>query len=214
MFRKFNACRVLVVSILILAFPAMSWTQVLYFENVSDSPRVIPVQQITGDEADYFDASIDSRVKQALANAERYHMGQSVIESIAKGRYKEALPDIDFVLRYFPNHPMGLQLLTSIAVLSKNRALPIQYFEKAIALYPKHAITYAQYGWYYVTIDRVDIGIRKLQDAIELDRQLTAAYIWLAHAYDKKGQSQLAREAAARARELGYNGALPGDSKN
>jgi predicted Zn-dependent protease len=205
----------LVYSIIsVFAAPGILLSQVLNLKDISNSQGVISVQNITGDEADYFEASIDSGVKQRLANVERYHMGRSVIESIAKGKYREALPDINFILKYFPNHPMGLQLLTSVAMLSKNTALPIQYFEKAIALYPNHAMTHAQYGWYYVTIDRLDIGIQKLRSAVDMDPQLTAAHIWLAHAYDKKGDSKLSQEAAARAKELGYNGMLPGDVKN
>jgi len=179
--------------------------------HFSDRPLSIPVQIVTGEEADYFDANSNLSVKQALWNVERYHLGRFVIEAIAKGKYKEALPDINFVLKYFPNHPTALQLLTSIAVLSNNRALPIQAFEKAITLYPQHAITHAQYGLYYVTIERLDIGIRKLYDAIQQDPQLATAYVWLSQAYDKKGEVKLAREARAKAKELGYNGVLTGE---
>ncbi len=205
--------RVLLSLVLVFASTNMSRAQAPRLNSLGDGTVFKPVQNITGDEADYFEAGFEKGVKQALANVERYHMGRSVVEAIAKGHYKEALPDINFVLRYFPNHPMGLQFLTSLAVLSNNRALPIEYFEKAIALYPKHAITHAQYGWYYVTIDRLDRGIRKLREAIEMEPELTAAYIWLSEAYNKKGESKLSRAAADRARELGYDGVLPGELK-
>lgn len=208
---KLIARRMLVACTLTLAFPTISRTQLLHFGKLDHTAGMVEIQEITGEEADYFHADTDSKVKYQLATVERYHMGKTVVDNIARGRYEYALQDIKFILRYFPNHPTGLQLLTSVAVLSKNKAVPIMYFEKAIALYPNHPITYAQYGWYYVTIDRLDNGIQKLKHAIKMDPKLTAAYVWLAQAYEKKGEIQLAREAAGRAKELGYNGAAMGD---
>jgi predicted Zn-dependent protease len=169
---------------------------------------VILVQDANQPVYDYFDASRDASIKQALQAVERYHMNKEVLENIRTGKYQYALGDIDFTLRYFPNHPRGLQLLTAVAALTKNRALPIRYFEKAIALYPNHAITHAQYGWFVVTIGDLETGIQKLKHAIAMDMQLTAGYVWLAQAYEKKGDLQSAREARERAKELGFTGKL------
>jgi predicted Zn-dependent protease len=181
-------------------------------DNVEYLAGVIPIQDANQPMYDYFDAARDPAVKQALQAVERYHMTKEVLQNIGSGKYQYALGDIDFTLRYFPNHPMGLQLLTTVASLTKNRALAIRYFEKAIGLYPSHAITHAQYGWYFVTIGDVDNGIQKLKHAVEVDPKLTAGYVWLAQAYEKKGDSQLAREARERAKELGYKGTFSGDS--
>jgi predicted Zn-dependent protease len=208
---KFIPYRMLVVLILTLAFPVISLTQASQFDNIDQSSSMMRIQNITGDEHDYFDASADEANRRLLRQVESFHLNKKFFENIGKGIYKYPLQDLDFILHYFPNHPTGLQLLTSVAVLSKDRALPIMYFEKALALYPSYALTYAQYGWYYVTIDRLDNGIQRLKDAVQKDPQLTAAYVWLAQAYEKKGDLQLAREAGARAKELGYNGKLPGD---
>ena len=208
---KVIAFSLLVILILTLVSPVTSRTQVSQFDNVNQSSVRMRSQNTTGDEHDYFDASADEASKRLLRQVESFHLNKKFFENIAKGIYKYPLQDIDFVLKYFPNHPTGLQFLTSVAVLSKNRAMPIMYFEKAIALYPGHAITYAQYGWYYVTIDRLEKGIEKLNDAVRMDSQLTAGYVWLAQAYEKKGDFKLAREAAKRAKELGYSEKLPGD---
>jgi predicted Zn-dependent protease len=200
----------LFVLVLTIAFPVISGTQVSQFDKADQSSVVMRSQSTTGNEHDYFEAGADEASARLLRQVEFFHLNKKFFENIANGIYKYPLQDIDFILEYFPNHPRGLQLLMSVAALSKNRALPIMSFEKAIALYPNHAITYAQYGWYYVTIDRLENGIQKLKDAIQMDPQLTAAYVWLAQAYEKKGDLQLAREAAGRAKELGYNEKLPG----
>src|SRR5688500_13355544 len=208
---KFGRCRIVVCLLLTFSFVSVSGAQVVPFDNREYSAGVMPVQDATQTVYDYFDAGKDRTVKQRLQAVEQYHMNKDVFDNIASGKYKYALGDIDFTLRYFPNHPRGLQLLTTVAALTKNRALPISYFEKAIALYPTHAITHAQYGWYLVTIGDLDKGIQTLKYAIEMDPKLTAGHVWLAHAYEKKGDNELARQAKERAKELGYNGKLPGD---
>ena len=45
--------------------------------------------------------------------------------------------------------------------------------------------------------------------SIEIDPKLVGSYVLLAHAYSKQGNSELASEAAARAKELGYTGSYP-----
>jgi predicted Zn-dependent protease len=208
---KFNGYRLVLCLLLVLFLVILTAAQVIPFDNAENSAGVMPVQDAPHTVYDYFDASKTRIVKQRLQAVEQYHMNKNVFDNIASGKYKYALADINFTLQYFPNHPRGLHLLTTVAALTKNRALPIQYFEKAIGLYPSHAITHAQYGWYFVTIGDLENGIQKIKHAIEMDPKLTAGYVWLAQAYEKKGDSELAREARERAKELGYNGKLSGD---
>jgi tetratricopeptide (TPR) repeat protein len=99
-------------------------------------------------------------------------------------------------------------LMTPVAKLTKNSALGISYYERAIKMFPRYAITYAQYGKYLTDFDQADAGIEKLMTAIEMDPKLAAAYVWIAGAYFKKGNKDLARESAEKARSLGYNGNL------
>jgi len=85
----------------------------------------------------------------------------------------------------------------------------VSYFERAIALFPQHALTRAQYGLFLVSTNNVDAGIENLKQSIEMEPKLAAGYGGLAHAYVKKGDIEQARIAAQRARELGFNGKLP-----
>jgi tetratricopeptide (TPR) repeat protein len=99
-------------------------------------------------------------------------------------------------------------LLSAVAKLTKTPSLAIPYYERALQLYPQHAITYAQYGQYLVDIGFIEAGITRLKKAIELNPNLALAYAWLAQAYSKTGNLDLARQAAERARTLGFKGKM------
>lgn len=130
-------------------------------------------------------------------------------EILSSGRLWDAMDNIKYTLDRFPNHPIALQQLSEVSQMMKNTSLAVEYFEKAITRYPQYALTRAQYGLFLVSINNVDAGIEKLNQAIEADPKLSAGYAGLAHAYVKKGDLTQAREAANKARELGYRGGLP-----
>lgn len=160
---------------------------------------------------DYFTVD-QTGVAEYLRILESAHMNQRVYSLVASGLYNYAIPDIKYTLDRFPNHPQGLQLMGTVARLTKNPSMAVLYFEKAVNLYPQYALTQAQYGFYLVDINHVDVGIDRLNRATKLDPKLSMAYAGLARAYAKKGDTDRAREAANRARELGYTGALGGST--
>jgi tetratricopeptide (TPR) repeat protein len=159
---------------------------------------------------DYFAAGHDPWKKRLLANIEANHYYSSpyhprgVRGNIAAGKYEYAMGDLSYILERFPNHPKALQLLSSVGKLSMDLASPIPYYEKALRLFPQYAYTHAQYGAYLVEIGRIDMGMAKLNKAIEMDPDLGLAHAWLAKAYQKKGDQALARQTEDRARALGY----------
>ena len=153
---------------------------------------------------DYF-AVNDERDVQLLNNVERYHLATGNFwKWYTAKKYYLAVEELQFVLRYFPNHPKALQLMGTIAKVTDAPALAIPYYENALRRYPEYAITHAQYGTYLVDVGNVQAGIPHLNKAIEMDPNLAQAYAALAAAYKKNGSSDLARDAAAKARELGY----------
>lgn len=147
--------------------------------------------------------------RQYLQMAEVNHLNK-VVPHFAAGRIDYAVNELRFVLNAVANHPRALMLLIPVAKAAKNTNLGISFFEKALKLYPQYAITHAQYGWYLVETGNLEAGIFKLKQAIEMDAKLVAAHVWLAQAYNKSGNAELARQAAEQARELGYNGQIPG----
>ena len=163
-------------------------------------------QGYTGPFQDYFTA--DKAYGSYLSIVESAHVA-TVSRSMIQARLDSALGDIQYTLNRFPNHPVSLQQLSMVAQLTKNTTLATSYFERAVGLYPQYALTRAQYGLFLVSINNVDAGIEKLNQSIEIEPQLPAGYAGLAHAYAKKGNMTKAREAAGKARELGFTGKLP-----
>lgn len=146
---------------------------------------------------DYFDPEAQG----LLGMVEQYHLVSGTpfwtyYKNIDRD-YGHALNELKFILRYFPNHPKALTLLGVVAKQVQVPMLPIPYYEKALELYPQHAITHAQFGAYLVEINKIDQGIESLQNAIKIDSKLRVAYIWLAGAYEKKGN----KDATARMQE-------------
>jgi len=160
---------------------------------------------------DYFVAKQSKETIQLLQLVDTYHTN-NILPLIGKGEYGGALNDIKYTLNRFPNHPMGLILMALYARLTKGYALAPPYYDKAIRLYPQHALTHAQYGAYSVTTGSVDEGIKKLGLALEMDPQLVFAHVWLAAVYYKTGNVERARESEAKARDLGYSGKISIDA--
>ena len=152
---------------------------------------------------DYFTANQSLTTQQLLHLVDTYHTNK-VVASIREQNMNLAIVNLKYTLDRFPNHPRALMLLGSVAQFAKIPSLAIPYYERALKLYPQYALTHAQYGEYLVTIGRPDDGIARLKRAIELDPTLPVAYGWLATAYSKKGQVELARQAAEQAKALGY----------
>jgi predicted Zn-dependent protease len=162
----------------------------------------------------YFVANQKDDLKLLLFQVETHHLkpcphsDSGIYEDIAKGRYDYAQGDLTYILERFVNHPIALQLITPVAHATRQSGWGIQWFEHALKLYPKYAVTIAQYGSYLVEIGDGPAGIEKLESATKMDSKLTAAYVWLSKAYTKEGNLKAARQAADKARELGYKGRL------
>ena len=155
---------------------------------------------------DYFTA--DHRPNYYLSLVESAHV-RTINKWIKEGRLDNAIGDIKYTLDRFPNHPASLQQLGMVAQMTKNVSLAVSYFERAISLFPQYALTRAQYGLFLVSVNQVDAGIEHLKQSIEMEPKLPSGYAGLAHAYLKKGDFDQAREAAKKARELGFTGKLP-----
>jgi predicted Zn-dependent protease len=162
----------------------------------------------------YFAAGQNKELKHLLHLVETYHLKPcphspgGVYEDMAKGRYDYMKGDLTYILERFVNHPTALQLMTPVARATKQTGWPIERYEYALRLYPNYAITHAQYGAYLAEIGDVAAGIEKLETAVKMDPKLIAGYVWLSKAYSKQGNGESARQAADKARELGYKGQL------
>ncbi len=154
-------------------------------------------------------------VRSFLETVEQNHLhhssmaaGLPLLHLIQKGNFKDAIIELQYILTRFVNHPGALYLLCQVAKQANDPSLPIEYFERAIRLYPEYAYTHAQYGTYLVDIGSLAAGMAQLQIAIEQDPYLASAHAGLARAYSKSGKSELAHQASQKAKELGYRDKL------
>jgi predicted Zn-dependent protease len=145
-----------------------------------------------------------------LDNVESNHLNKQVLRDFSTGKYEYVINDLKYTLGAFPNHPLALQLMGSVAKLTNKINLAGIFFENALKLYPQYAMTHAQYGQYLVSFEMYDDGILKLQNALHIDPKLAIAYAWLAEAYFKTGKTDLATEAALKSRQLGYREEIAG----
>ena len=149
--------------------------------------------------SDYFDP-----LKQNLLfQLKRNHLDPGLRE-LEHRQLAQAQADVDFILRYVPNHAEGLALNEAIAKARKLPEMAIGAYVRALELYPGHAITHAQFGSYLLDLGRVDAAIDSLNAAVRLDPQLAMAHAYLAKAYRRKGDLQ--RAAAEEAEAQRYSG--------
>jgi len=151
---------------------------------------------------DYYAAGSDRAATTDLRNVERYHYGPAV-EKLRRKQYGYALADIEFVLKYFPNHPNALDLIGDWGVATKRTELAEEHFKKAIALYPQHDATYTVFGVFLHKVGRVDEAIARYKKALELNPESPYANYNLGLAYvDRKDYVQ-ANFHAQKAYRLG-----------
>ena len=130
------------------------------------------------------------------------------------GRVGDAIADLKYTLERFPNHPEALLYMGLVARMTKNPGMAITYYQHALTQYPQYAITHFQYGQFLMNLGDFDKAIEALKRSIAIDPKLVGSYVLLAQAYSKKGNSEIAREAAAQAKKLGYKGGIQGIDGN
>jgi Tfp pilus assembly protein PilF len=166
-------------------------------------------QEAAGPPYDYFTA--DQIGQQGYLDIVTSAHTDRIMEYISKDDIRGAVSDVKYTLDRFANHPKGLMMAGFVANITKQSSLAVSYFERALSLYPQYALTHAQYGMYLISAGHTDQGIAKLNRAIEMDPKLVAAYVPLAQAYYRSGKRELGRQAAEKARELGYKGKIVGE---
>jgi tetratricopeptide (TPR) repeat protein len=128
---------------------------------------------------DYFARGFDKRAAFTVQTVETHHLADNNFWQRYRDRnFVWALGDLLFILRYVPNHPKALYLMSFDPNLNTDQSLIIQHYERAIRLYPRSAYTFAQYGHYLVSIGQEKVGISFLDEAIQLDPDLIIARAW------------------------------------
>jgi len=138
-----------------------------------------------------------------LRTVEHYHVVPAE-EKIRTKFYSAARGDVDFVLRYFPNHPKGLLLMAQMCADGVTQHCDMDVvFDKAIAINPNVAGTYVTQGVYLHRIKRYREAIASYQRALAIDPNSLNGHYNLGLAYLETKQYDLANQEAQRAYALG-----------
>lgn len=153
---------------------------------------------------DYYVARSDRGGIQALNNMDRLHY-QPALKALQLKRYGNAQGDLEFILKYFPNHPHALAKIGEVSLATKRPDLANKHFEAAISRYPQHDETHVIYGTFLHKLGRLDAAVAEYQRALEINPDSAYGHYNLGLAYvDRKDYSQ-ANAHAQKAYQLGVS---------
>jgi tetratricopeptide (TPR) repeat protein len=121
------------------------------------------------------------------------------------GSYGYALQDFEFILRYFPNHPRALALISELCDVKWQdlRCDSKTWFKKAIEVNPRASQTFLINGVHLHRLKQLPQAVESYKRAIELDPSSGNAHYNLALIYLEQGQYEPANRHAQFAYALG-----------
>jgi Tfp pilus assembly protein PilF len=142
------------------------------------SPRFVNVEcQSFVWEAERFDyRSGAPRDRTRIQQIENSHFDRQT-EVLVKAKTGSLGADIDFLLRYVPNHPRALASLSRLALNEKNSkpsgvSIPVEcHFLRALAFAPDDPAVLTIYGAFLARTDRPKEALAQFQEAEKLDSQ-------------------------------------------
>lgn len=158
---------------------------------------------------DYYEPDATPTDRQLRSNVESLHL-QPGIADMRISKWYGAKANFEFILNYYPNHPVALDL---ISVLCDVRWVDVRcdsgiWFQKAIERNPTIAQTYVLYGIHLQRRKRLDQAIEVFDKALSMNPKLMNAHYNLGLAYIDKRQYELANRHAQISYSLGAS--LPG----
>lgn len=152
---------------------------------------------------DYYAPLVGQNDRDLFKNVELHHLGLGH-EELENKRYDAALAHAEFMLRYYPNHPKALNLLSQICLRWKSPDCNAQeWFERAVARNPSAPVTYTLQGIYLHRIKRYQEAVESYKKALELDPSSVNAHYNLGLTYLELKQYEPANEQAQKAYALG-----------
>jgi len=151
---------------------------------------------------DYYLAGSEREAVNALRNMHRFHY-EPALKALQARKYQNAQGDLEFMLKYFPNHPQALDKMGEVALGLKRPDIAEQRFATAIARYPQHDETYVVYGTFLHRLRRVDLAIAQYQKALEINPNSVYGHYNLGLAYVDRKDYTRANVHAQKAYELG-----------
>jgi len=151
---------------------------------------------------DYYTAGASTDGAQMLRNLDQNHYRRAV-GALERRRYEGALADLEFMLKYVPNHPRALAGISQVAIGVQRPDLAEQRFKAALERYPQHDETYVIYGVFLHKLGRTDAAIAQYRKALELNPISGFAHYNLGLAYVDTKDYARANAHAQQAYRLG-----------
>jgi tetratricopeptide (TPR) repeat protein len=161
------------------------------------------------EQLDYRAPAAQLRIQQIESN----HFDRET-ELLIRGKTGSIGADIDFLLRYIPNHPRGLVALVRLALRENNPkpagvSIPVEcHLLRALAFVPNDPAVLAIYGSFLLRINRIADAYARLKEAEQLDPNNATLLYNLGLAAVGVGDLSAARSYAERAYAGGIE--LPG----
>jgi tetratricopeptide (TPR) repeat protein len=175
-----------------LAFAGMAHAQ---DPSLEEGPRI---------NRDYYDPNEFLRDPHIFKAVERAHITGGGARELKAKRYGPAYGHVEFALRYYPNHPKGLLLLSDVCVKWKSPQCDADgWFARAIDVNPNIAQTHTLHGLHLHRTGRHKEALEAYKKAIQLDPNSVYAHYNLGLLYFDMGQFPLSNEEAQRSYALG-----------
>lgn len=154
---------------------------------------------------DYF--SSDLTTSKRVRTVEHHHW-EKARQHREKGELKYAFGDIDFILRYVPNHPHALMQMSEIGIAAGKPDTVRPYLDYAIQYRPKNSSTHIIYGIHLHRTGNYSKAVQHYERALELDPKASETHYNLGLSYFELKEYTLAQQHAKSAYDRGYP--LPG----
>lgn len=116
----------------------------LFLSSASATPL------IEGGPNDYYDPT--PRIQEVVHSVQHLHLSRAIAMIEAGKTDHYTWQELDFTLRWFPNHPLGLKTMSDFLLKYPSAAPPGKnadyYFDKAIEFRPDDSVVHTLYGIY------------------------------------------------------------------
>jgi tetratricopeptide (TPR) repeat protein len=150
---------------------------------------------------DYF--SSDLAVSKRVRTVEHHHW-EKARQHKERGAWNYAFDDIDFMLRYVPNHPHALMQMSEIGIAAGQPDTARRYLDYAIQYRPKNVSSHVIYGIHLHRTGHYQEAVEHYTQALKLDPTASETHYNLGLSYVELKQYKLAQEHAQIAYDKGY----------